>query len=307
MRMGNLLGGVLVAVGLGLPSTVMADQAQDWVLSESRPEGGSAIFDAFVGGVQGAFEHRTNIYGAANTLTLRGSSIVALPFASAQADAELRILNVILGLTVGGVDYWRQMVFAEDEPIHRKQRRYRGASADWDRNQQLFYEARGMIAFPFNEYVLGVTGVRYRIDGFDDRTFDTTVNNVRDDGMFEWNSMLFFKHKSFGAIAPTFTRHTFERGGKDVEQNSFGLTFLTRASLVRRNDMIVVQMNFHNSDWTGGDDQGDSFGTEMYRGPMTFFIAYRTVINLFSPDDFEDDAPAVTATEAADEDDDLLE
>jgi len=306
MRTGNLLGGVLIAVGLALPSTALADQAQDWVLSESRPEGASAVLDLFVGGGQAAIEHRTNIYGGANTLTLRGSSIVAVPFASAQADVELRILNVVLGVTAGGVDYWRQMAFGEDEAFHRKQRRFRAASADFERNQRAFYEARGLIAFPFNEYMLGVTGIRYRLDGFDDRTFDGS--NVRDDGLFEWNTMLFFKHKFFGAIAPTITRQIFERGGQDVDQYAFGLTFLTRASLVRHNDMIVVQTNFHNSSWTGGDNSEDSFGNEMFRGPMTFLIAYRTVIDFWDPnlDDDDDDLMVVDDSDAgsADEDED---
>ena len=55
---------------------------------------------------------------------------------------------------------------------------------------------------------------------------------------------------------------------------------VTRAGLVRRNDLILFQMTFHSGDTFGGYDNGDVFGTALLRGPTTFTFAYRSVIDL---------------------------
>lgn len=282
MRTGKTLVSALIAAALLVPSLASADQAQDWVLSGGPGAPGSGTnlnLDLFIGGLQVGLEEHIAVYGGANELTLRGSAIVAVPFAQTQADVEMRIVNLILRTSVGVVDSWQEMVFEPDEATHRKLRRVRAAAGDFERNQRTFYDVGAMMAFPLNNYLLALGEVRYRMDdGMEDRTFDGVV--VRDDSLFTTNLTLWGKHKLFGGMGPQFQLLRYEIGGKTVEQYNVGLTYITRAGIVRRNDIIILALTYHDAGWFGGYDNNDGYGIAMLRAPLNFFAAYRTVIDL---------------------------
>src|ERR1700742_1015199 len=111
MHFRKVLGDGVMLAGLLLPARGWAHQPQDWMRSAGKP-GTFVNLDAVFGAFQAALEHRINIYGAANQLTLRGSAIAAIPFGSTQLDADLRIVILTLGASVGATDVWRNQTFA---------------------------------------------------------------------------------------------------------------------------------------------------------------------------------------------------
>lgn len=281
MRMGKALAGVLVLLGLAIPQSAFADQPQDWYIGARKGDDNhAALLDVFVGGFQAQYEYHQRVFGNANSLSLRGGSIVALPFGLAQAEAELRLVNLFLGVKVGALDVWREMVFADGEDTSRKQRRAREYAGEFDNKVRPFVETRAMLAFPFNDYAVMTGEISYRNDSAKDRTFDWMNNVVRDDDLMKLDVMLFGKHTDFGALAPVFQVLRYDVGGDTRQQANFGFLFLTRAGLVRRDDIIVWRMMFHNTKLTGGYDNGDSYGWATLRGPISFQLVYRSVINL---------------------------
>lgn len=273
--------GVLVLVGLSLPTTASANQPQDWYIGARKEDGDQkAILDLFVGGFQAQYEYHDRIYGAANSLSLRGGSIIALPFGLAQAEAELRLVNLFLGVKVGALDVWREMTFAPGEDFSRKSRRRREFAGDFDNRVRPFIETRAMLALPFNDYSVLTGEISYRQDRARNRTFDWLNNVVRDDDLMKLEVMLFGKHGGFGALAPVFQVLRYDVGGKTRQQANVGFLFLTRAGLVRRDDILVWRMYFHLPGVTGGYDNSDSYGWATLRGPLTFQLVYRSVIDL---------------------------
>ncbi|HEY2735425.1 MAG TPA: hypothetical protein VGI70_15615, partial [Polyangiales bacterium] len=153
MRIQKVLGYGAMLVGLLLPLSASANQPQDWMLAAGNP-GTYVNLDAVFGALQAGLENRTNIYGGANQLTLRASAIAAIPFGGAQLDADLRILILTLGTSVGGMDVWQNQTFAPGESLSRKERRYREAAGDMNNMGYGFWEGRAALALPFNDYVV---------------------------------------------------------------------------------------------------------------------------------------------------------
>lgn len=267
-------------IGSALPKVAAADQPQDWILAAGE-DGTYATLDFLFGGVQAGLEHRMKVYGNANMLTVRGSAIAALPFGSTQADIELRMINLTLGTSVGYQSVWRNQTFDLGDPMNRKERREREAAGEFDVNNFPFWEGRASIAFPFNDYVLLNHVTAWRISGVRDRSWNN-LNNVVDDGRsVRLDFQLFFKHKDFGGFAPTFQILNFDLDDDWRTQFNYGFMFVTRAGLVRRDDLLVFQMNFHSGSILGGGiDNRDVFGQAFLRGPVTFLLVYRSVIEL---------------------------
>lgn len=274
----GVLLGVLVGV-LSLPLTAAAHQRYDWLLSAPGEEGTYLNLDAIFGGVQAGVERRYEIYGQANQLTLRGSALAAIPFGSTQLDADLRLVILTLGTSVGAADVWRNQTFADGQPLDRKERRQREAAGEFDSNVFGFWEGRVQLTLPFNDYVLFNNVNSYRITGAEERTFDNLVGVVHDGDYFRADFQLFLKHRDFGGLAPVFQVLDFPLDGARHTQLNYGFLFVTRAALVGRDDLVVFQMLFH-SDALGGYDNSDVYGMAILRGPATFTLAYRSVISL---------------------------
>jgi hypothetical protein len=279
-----LAGAVLLFVASAVPSTAAADQRQDWILAAGA-EGTYLNLDFIFGAVQAGVEHRTRLYGNANMFTMRGSALAALPFGSSQADFELRILNLTLGTSLGYQSIWRNQSFEVGAPMDRKERREREAAGEFNTDSFPFWEGRASIAFPFNDYVLLNHVTAWRISGAADRSFNNNSMVVDDGETARLDFQLFFKHEDFGGLAPTFQILNFELDGDWKTQLNYGFMLVTRAGLVQRDDLLLWQMNFHSGPVLGGGiDNRDVYGAALWRGPLTFLLVYRSVIDLWRPE-----------------------
>ncbi len=63
-------------------------------------------------------------------------------------------------------------------------------------------------------------------------------------------------------------------------QLNYGFIGVTRAGLVARDDLLMLQMLFNFGDSLGGYDNADNYGMAILRAPITFVFAYRSVIEL---------------------------
>lgn len=271
---------VLLLLLCGLPKTAAADQPQDWVVAAGK-KGTYVNLDFVFGAFQTSIEHRIPVYGATNMFTVRAVGLAALPYGSTQGDVELRLLNLTLGVSAGYQDVWRNQTFELGAPMHRKERREREAAGEFDSDGFAFWEGRAAVAFPFNDYVVFNQANTWRISGATERSFDNMVGVV-DDGRWERSDFqLFFKHKTLGAIAPTFQILNFDLDNDWHTQFNYGFFLVTRAGLVQRDDLLIWQMMFHSGPiFGGGADNRDVYGMAVFRAPLTFLLAYRSVISL---------------------------
>jgi hypothetical protein len=262
-----------------LPLTATADQPRDWMISAGKP-GTIVNLDAVFGAFQSAIEHRINYFGSANQLTLRGSAIAALPFGATQLDADLRIVILTLGASAGLVDVWRNQTFAADEPLTRKQRREREAAGDMNTMAFGFVEGRVGLAIPFNDCMVfsSVTALRYT--NSDARSFDNLLNVVHDGNYLRSDIQMFVKHKRIGALAPMMQVLNFPLDGERRTQLNYGFSFVSRAGFARRDDVLLFQLLYHPGGKLGGYDNREVFGLATLRSPITFTLAYRSVISL---------------------------
>jgi hypothetical protein len=257
-----------------------ADQRQDWMVD--APKDGSFVnLDFVFGAIQGSFEQRIPVYGKANQLILRGGAIAALPFGSSQADVDLRIVNLTLGTSIGYADVWRNQTFQLGEPMNRKERREREAAGEFNSDKFGFWEGRASIAFPFNDYIVFNQVNAIRVSGAHDRSFDNWSGVIDDGETFKSDFQLFFKHNRIGALAPTFQILNFSLNHDWHTQFNYGFILVTRAGLVQRDDLFLLQMLFTSGPIFGkGFDNRDNYGSAPFRGPYTFLIVYRSVIQL---------------------------
>jgi hypothetical protein len=279
MQLGRVTAAFATVLAVLLPLTAAAEQRYDWLLSGPGAEGTFVNADVFFGGVQGGLEQRFDIYGGANQLVVRGSALAAIPFGSTQADADLRIVILNLGMSVGAQDVWRNQTFAANEPLTRKQRRQNEASGDFNSSTFGFWEGRVGLVLPFNDYVLFNNVNAFRFTGAPDRSFDNLIGIVHDGEYVRSDFQLFLKHKDFGGLAPVFQVLDFPLDGTRHTQLNLGFLLVTRAGLVGRDDLVVFQMLFHSGSF-GGYDNTDNYGMALLRGPATFTLAYRSVISL---------------------------
>lgn len=273
---GVMLAGLLLPA---LPARVWAHQPQDWMISAGKP-GTYVNLDAVFGAVQAALEHRINIYGGANQLTLRGSAIAAIPFGSTQLDADLRIVVLTLGASVGATDVWRNQTFTSEEPLTRKERREREAAGEMDSMGYGWAEGRVGLALPFNDWMVFNSVSAFRLTGARKRSFDNLIGVVHDGNYFRSDIQFFFKHKNWGALAPMVQVLNFPLDGERRTQVNYGFTYVSRAGLVRRDDLILFQLLYHPGGDLGGYDNKSVYGMAVVRGPIAFTLAYRSVINL---------------------------
>lgn len=280
MKLGRVLGLGAVLVGLTLaPMRAAAEQRHDWMLAAGEP-GNYVNLDIVFGAVQAAYENRTNIFGGANTLTLRASALAAIPYGSTQFDADMRIVILNIGASVGAQDFWINESFGKGVVATRKLRREREASGDFDTQQFGFVEARAGIVLPFNDWLLFNNVNSFRFMGTKDGTFDYNTGVVHDGNYLKSDFQLFFKSAAFGGFGPMFEILNFPLDDKRRTQTNFGFMYVSRAGLVQRNDLILFQILFHAGDALGGYDNSDVYGMAVTRGPISFTLAYRSVISL---------------------------
>jgi hypothetical protein len=280
MKLGKVLGLGAVLVGLTLaPMRASAEQRHDWMLAAGDP-GSYLNLDVVFGALQATFEQRMNIFGGANTLTLRAGALAAIPYGSTQVDADMRIVILNIGASVGAQDFWINQTFEKGVLPSRKLRREREAGGDFNSSVFGFVEGRAGIVLPFNDYLLFNNINAFRLMGSKANTFDYNSGVVHDGNYLRSDFQLFVKSESIGGIGPMFQVLNFPYLGERRTQMNFGFMYVSRAGLVARNDLILFQMLFHAGDTFGGYDNSDVYGLAVLRGPIAFTLAYRSVINL---------------------------
>lgn len=281
MRNGLVL--VLLLVGVVLPTPLLgvspqsahAEQRRDWFVAGPRDEGSYVTGDFLLGGVQGTFAHERQFFGSANQLTLFASGTAALPFGTVQAGFDFRIIALSLGASAGVTRAWRGIACNAHERCSRRARREKDASGDYDQATVAFGELRAQGFLPFNNHVVGVAQVSWNVSNAPDRMFDYLNNVVHDGDILRANLMLFGLHREVGAIAPTLQWLNFQLDGQRHTQMNFGVTAMTRAGLVQRDDLFVLQFMFHAPRLTGGYDNRSVYGSHLWRGPFSLLLAYR--------------------------------
>jgi len=279
MRTCRVLGYAAVLFGLLSPALARANQPRDWMLGIGKP-GTVVNLDIIFGAVQAGVEHRIPVYGNANRLTLRASAIAAIPFGGMQLDADLRVVIATVGGSVGVTDVWRNQTFASDQSLTRKERRFREAAGEFDQNVYAWVEPRVQLAVPFNDYVVLNSVTTFRYTGARSRSFDNLIGVVHDGNYLRSDFQLFFKHKAIGAFAPMAQMLNFPLAGERHTQLNYGFAFVSRAGFVRRNDVLLFTLLYHPGEGLGGYDNKSVYGFATIRGPVSFTLAYRSVIDL---------------------------
>lgn len=272
--------GVLLSVWAVLPQGSYAEQRRDWFVSGPRDEGTYLTGDFLLGVFRGTLAHEIQIFGNSNQLTLFGSGTAALPFGTAEAGFDLRIIALSVGASAGVTRTWRGLACDPGQVCSRRVRREKNASGDFTEATVNFGEARVQGFLPFNEYVTGVGQAAYYVSDAPDRMFDYANGIVHDGEFLRVNLMLFLKHRDWGAFAPTLQIFHFPVDGDRHTQINTGFTALTRAGLIVKDDLFLLQMLFHDPGVTGGYDNEQVYGSHIWRGPFTLTLAYRAQLAL---------------------------
>jgi hypothetical protein len=280
MRMGKVAALVLLVSSLCMPLTAAAEQQQDWLFAGPGKPGTYLNLDVIFGALQAGLEHRVDVYGKTNQLVLRASTLAAIPFGSAQLDADLRIVIFAIGTSVGAQDTWRNQEFDLDQPIHRKMRREREASGEFESATFGFWEGRAGLVFPFNDYVLLNNANYLRFTGAPERSFDNLIGVVHDGNYFRSDIQLFLRHREIGGVGPMMQILNFPLDSERYTQLNYGFIAVSRAGLVSRNDLLLLQVLINFGDDLGGYDNSDNYGMAILRAPINFVFAYRSVIDL---------------------------
>lgn len=265
---------------LATPRSAQASQAQDWYIGPAE-EGSSSEVTVLFPGVMATLDHRIDIYSG-NQLLLQTGGLVVFPFGNLFVATDLRFLLFSIGGKVGFQDTWRNFTFDEDEELSRAKLRERSAAGMFDNAAWPYVQGRATMAIPFNKYLLVMTEFLPTYYNSPDRTYNWEAGLIHDKGMlYTWDNTLFFKHKKFGAIGPILEVQDFGLDGERHTQINYGFILVTRAGLVRRDDIIVWRMKFHSgNDFVGGYDNSDVWGMFNFRAAFDFLLAYRARIPL---------------------------
>jgi hypothetical protein len=276
---------VLLVAALAVPGSTRADQPRDWMVA-AQPGGTYANIDVVFPGVQAQLEHRVPIFGKANELTLKVNALPTLVFYESQADVDLRLLVLTLGASAGFHDVFHNLEFGPTEAFDSAARRDAEFGHRYGNAVSGFGEGRITLSLPFNDGLVFVSVNGFRFEGGRDRTFDWRLGIVRDAGMLvRSDTTLFIKHRSFGAIGPQIQILNYALNGWRNTQVNYGFTFTTRLGLRDRNDLFFLSVLFGvGGTVIGGQGVAyatqDVYGNHLFKLPMTFQIAYRTVLEI---------------------------
>src|SRR5262249_54942946 len=144
----------------GATHPARAEQPRDWMIAYQP--GGTYLNTDWVGlGVQAQLEHRIPIFNGANEFDLRVNALPTYFYYESQVDAEIRILVLSLGASVGFRDNFRNLAFQSGEPVDFQARR----RADAHNAVSGFGEGRATLAVPFNDYIALASQFGARFEG----------------------------------------------------------------------------------------------------------------------------------------------
>lgn len=245
-----------------------------------QPSGTFALLDFFVSGAQFSLEHREPIYGNANDLTLGATTLQSYPAGEATLRADLRVLLLSFGGTLGYRVVWRNLAFdaGTDRYCVRCTRKARrdidpvfGESPGTDRWG--WAEARAQLLLPFNEYLVMASLGALRHEDSKPRSYDWFFASVHDGGLIgRWETQLFVKHRDWGGIGPYLQFMSLPRGDERQGQWAIGFNATTRLGLVPRNDLLFLTFLIRPGD--------PSFGQHAYFAPVRSLLIYRMILEL---------------------------
>jgi len=279
-------------------SGARAEQPRNWMVSQSA-EGSRLTVDLVYPGAQVGLEHTIPIYGQANALTLRGGNLLTSAFNDSRVDADLRILVLRLGASVGYRDNWRSCIYRSDQRVDRAASRncdntveFRGTPLNHGSEDWGYAELRLGLDLPFNDWLVysGTTALVF--EDRPRRSLDLRAGVVRDpDMLVRSDHFMLLHHRDFGGVGPLFQLLDYELGSRRTRQLNYGFMLVGRPGFTRDNDLLLLQMLFHFGDTLGGQDNRRYWGAHnIYssestlvtgtRLPLSFLLAYRIQFNL---------------------------
>ena len=259
---------------------VHADQRRDFMLTFTPP-GDYGYIDFFGTGAMFSAEHRQQIFGNSNDLTIGAAFIPAYPLLETHARADLRILFLGLGATIGYRTVWRDLVFEPGDhgeyckDCDRASRRRQDPifSSTPGSDTMPLAEGRATIYLPLNDHVIGLASGALRYEGGHDRHFDWYYTSVYDAGLLErFEGQLYFKHPALGGLGPYVQLLMLPRDGGHHAQWAAGFNLVTRLGLLPRNDLLY---------WTFLIRPGDGiYGQQSYFAPVRSLLVYRIILDL---------------------------
>lgn len=261
-------------------ATARADQPQDYMLT-FQPDGGWLMIDYFGTGSQITLEHRQQIYGTANDLTVSGTVVGTYPLGETYAKADLRLLFLSIGATAAYRAVWRDLSFEAGEDSYCVECD-RGARRNRDKlfgetpgtDQFGWFEGRANLYFPFNEHVIFIATGALRYEGRRDRSYDWFYTSIYDEGLlYRFETQLFLKHPDWGGIGPYTQLLELPRAGRHESQWAFGFNATTRLGLMARNDLLFLTFLIRPGD--------EYYGQHNYFAPVRALLVYRMALEVW--------------------------
>jgi hypothetical protein len=284
MRVGSTAAFAAFAGVMGLSSAAQAELPRDYFL-DPPAAGTFALLDAYTIGAQASLENRAHLEEGMSMLTTRLSGIASFPYTEGSFNVDARLFLFTLGGSVGYRNVHRNLTFAPGEDRSREARRDRESDKAFDSQAFPYAEGRLRLTIPLDDFFM-VNTFTMRWEDQRDNSFDWLHGNVHDAGMMsKFESTLFYRHRDFGGIGPTFrylrSRKTTADGGfaTDGELN-VGLAFGTRPGFIRARgraaDLFLFTVSFRVN------DKDEEFGLHGYQGaiPMYPLLVYRAQLPL---------------------------
>lgn len=246
-----------------------------------QPPGTYAMVDYYGTGGMFTLEDRRQIFGNSNDLTLGAVLVPAYPLGEAHARADLRLLFLGLGGTLGYRTVWRNLTFEPgDDGEYCKacnrpaRRRADGFFSDTPGSDAFaLAEGRATLYFPFNEHFVALATGALRYEGGDDRAFDWFYCSVYDAGLIgRFELQGFFKHPSWGGFGPYVQMLSLPRDGQHDDQWAWGFNAVTRLGLLPRNDLLFLTFLIRPGD--------GMYGQQSYFSPVRALLIYRIMLEL---------------------------
>jgi hypothetical protein len=283
----SILVTCLIITGLWAVPSARAEQARDWMVA-AQPGGTYLNLDVVFPGAQAQLEHRKPIYGQANELNFKISALPTIVFVESQADVDVRLVVLSLGASVGVRETFHALEFKPGMPMDAQARRDMEFGGFYTKSFAGFGEGRATLALPFNDNLVFLSVNALRYEGGRDRVFDWRLGIMRDHGMlFRSDTTLFIKGSGFGAIGPRIQVLNYELDGLSNTQVNYGFTFTTRPGFRKRNDIfflsLLIGVGGSVATAQGPVPTSEMYGNHIFKAPIVFEVAYRTVLELDGP------------------------
>lgn len=254
----------------------------------AQPGGTYLNVDVVFPGAQVQLEHRKPIFGQANEFNFKVSALPTIVFVESQADVDIRLVVLSLGASIGVRETFHSLEFASGMPMDSQARRDMEFGGFYTNSFNGYGEGRAQLALPFNDNLLFLSINALRYEGGPDRVFDWRLAIMRDSGMlFRSDTTLFIKHPAFGAIGPRVQVLNYTLDGLNNTQVNYGFTFTTRPGFRKRNDIFfasfLLGVGGTVATKNGPVPTSEMYGNHIFKVPLNFEIAYRTVLELDGP------------------------